>query len=61
MNNGDFGPTAEVAQAQGMVSVQADCSLEEALELMRDRATVTHQTLDEIADAVLDRSIRFGP
>lgn len=51
---------ARIAQAQGMVCVQAQCTLPEALALMRDRATITHQTLDEIADAVLDRTIRFG-
>jgi len=44
-----------------MVSVQADCSLPEALALMRERATITRQTLDEIAAAVVDRTIRFGP
>jgi hypothetical protein len=56
----EFNPTAAIAQAQGMVSVQAECTLPEALALMRDRAIVTHQTLDEVAVAVIDRAIRFG-
>ena len=52
--------SAEVLQAQGMVSVQAVCTLSEALDLMRDRATVEGQSLNEIAAAVLDCSMRFG-
>jgi hypothetical protein len=43
-----------------MVSVQADCTVEEALMLMQDRALVERRTLDQIADGVLDRSVRFG-
>jgi AmiR/NasT family two-component response regulator len=48
------------AQAQGMVSTQAHCSLPDAIDLMKDRAQVQHRTLTEIAGAVLDRTIRFG-
>jgi AmiR/NasT family two-component response regulator len=55
-----FEPSAEVSQAAGMVSVQADCLIEEALRMMRDRAAVAHATLEEIAAAVMDGSIRFG-
>jgi hypothetical protein len=44
-----------------MVSIQADCELEEAYVMMSDRAAVSHTSLDEIAAAVLDRSIHFGP
>jgi AmiR/NasT family two-component response regulator len=51
---------ARVAQAQGVVSVQAACSTAEALDLMKDRAIVQGQTLDEVVEALLDRSIRFG-
>ena len=50
-----------VSQAQGMVSVQAECSLPEALVMMQDRATVQHQTIVQVADAILNHSIRFGP
>jgi len=43
-----------------MVSVQAACSMDDALLLMSDRATADGETLDEIAAAVLGRTIRFG-
>lgn len=51
----------QIAQAMGMVSVQADCTLDEALDMMRDRAVVHHCNVDEIAFGVLDGVIRFGP
>jgi hypothetical protein len=44
-----------------MVSVQAACTVAEALELMKTRAFLDGQTLTEVADATLERSIRFGP
>jgi len=53
-------PSYRVGKASGMVSVQADCSVDEALVLMQERAQVSHQTLSEIADDVLARRIRFG-
>jgi len=43
-----------------MVSVQADCSLDEALVLMQERASVHGLTLKEVADAVVEHLIRFG-
>ncbi len=49
----------EVAHAVGMVSAQARCPVIEALDLMKARACVEHQTLDEVAEAVLNRTIRF--
>ena len=61
MGNGSGTPyTNRVRQASGMVSVQATCSFEEAIVLMKDRAATEGQTLDEIASAVIDRLIRFG-
>ena len=61
MGNGSaFSHNAKVIQASGMVSVQASCTVDEALVLMRDRATVQGETLDAIAEAVLERQIRFG-
>ncbi len=54
------GFRARLHQAQGMVSAQAQCSVDEAMIMISDRATVTGLTLDEIADAVIDRTIRFG-
>ena len=47
--------------ASGMVSVQADSALEAALDLMVEHhAQVSGQSLDDLADAVLERRIRFG-
>jgi len=51
---------AEIHQAAGIVSVQADCELEQSYVFMCDRAAVAHLSLDEIAAAVIDGSIRFG-
>jgi AmiR/NasT family two-component response regulator len=48
-----------VAQAQGMVSVQADCTNLEALVLMKERARLRDQSLKEIADGVVERRIWF--
>ena len=50
-----------IAQASGMVSVQADCSCSEAVGMMRERARVERRSLEEIADAVVDRLTRFSP
>ena len=50
---------SEVNRAADVVSVQADCHIEQALRLMHDRAVVSRVTLSAIAVAVLDGSIRF--
>ena len=50
----------EIHQAAGMVSIQADCELERAYVLMSDHAEAAHVSLDEVASAVVDRSIHFG-
>jgi len=52
--------TYKVAQAQGMISVQASCTVAEALVMMNERALVQHQTLAGIAEGVVYRRIRFG-
>jgi len=57
---GDSRYGADVHTAAGMVSIQADCELEQAYVLMSDRATVSGRKLEDIAHAVIDRSIRFG-
>jgi AmiR/NasT family two-component response regulator len=59
MSNGAT-QSAQVSQAQGMVSVQAECSMPEALTMLRERAMLMGQTLDQIAVAVVERRIRFG-
>ena len=49
----------EVQQAAGMVSVQTNCLIEQALVLMEARAELDEVTLDEVAAAVIYGSIRF--
>lgn len=49
-----------VLQAAGMVSVQADCSVDEAVVLMDERAQVIGQSREAIATGVVERLIRFG-
>jgi hypothetical protein len=50
----------KLAQAQGRVSVQANCTMAEALVLMQERADATTHTLDEIAEAVGQHRIWFS-
>ena len=52
--------SAQVSRAAGIVSMQADCLIEQALILMDARAELAGVTLDEIAAGVLDQSITFG-
>jgi hypothetical protein len=53
------GQSARVSNAQGMVSVQARCTVAEALVLLTDRAQVAHRSLEEIAVAVVAGDLRF--
>ena len=55
----DAQGSSQVHQASGMVSVQAQCSIAEALMLLRARAMTTHRSVDEIAEAVIDGFVRF--
>jgi hypothetical protein len=57
--NGSPRPSARVAQAVGMISVQADCLIEDAFALLSECAFETNRTLDEVAVAVIERRIRF--
>lgn len=50
----------KLAQAQGRVSVQANCTIAHALVLMQERADETKHTLDEIVDAVGQHRIWFS-
>lgn len=52
---------AEVHQAAGMIMVQADLSIMEALARLRARAFLTGRPLAEVARDVLDRRLRFSP
>jgi len=58
-NGSPFKHTARVSRAAGMISVQANCGVEEALILMHTRAAATRVTVDEIAEAVIDGAVRF--
>ena len=44
-----------------MVSVQADCSLPDAIALMKARAEGVGCTLESIANAIVAREMRFTP
>jgi AmiR/NasT family two-component response regulator len=52
--------TAKLAQAQGIITVQADCTFDEALRMMLERAQVAHQSLSQIAEGVVAHRIWFG-
>jgi hypothetical protein len=53
------GYSIHVAQASGIVSVQADCSISAAMVLLESRAQVTGLTLEEVALAVVNRETTF--
>lgn len=50
-----------LAQAMGRVSVQADCTVDEALQLMVERAAGLGCGVYEIAFAVAKGILRFDP
>ena len=52
--------TALIAQAQGMVAAQANCTTIAALGLMRDRSRREERSLEDIAQSVVDGRERFG-
>ena len=49
-----------VNQAIGTVAEQTRGTVAEAIALMEERAAATGQTLEHVAEAVVDGSIRFG-
>ena len=53
--------SALVHQAQGIVSVQADCTMDEALRRIIERAQRLGLTLDDTATDVLGHHIWFRP
>ena len=55
-----FIPSSEVTQASEIVAAQAGCSVDDALEVMRERADAIDRTLDYVADAVIARKMVFG-
>jgi hypothetical protein len=60
-NGSDLEFPVSVYQAQGMVAVQADCSLDDALALMTSSAEATYEKLLEVADEVISGRVRFAP
>ena len=57
LTNGHF--SARIHQAIGMISVQAQCNLDEALAKLRMRAAGLGESLDAVAVGVIDGAIRF--
>ena len=53
--------TYKVAQAQGMISAQASCTVSEAIVMMNDRVQVQHQTLADIAGVLSNGASGSGP
>ena len=52
--------TERVCRAASEVVAQTDCTIPEALALMKDCAEATGQGLIDVAVAVLERHVRFG-
>ena len=50
---------SQVPEAQGMVSLQVDCTGEEALALLNERAVATGLRLEEVAVAVVSHRTMF--
>jgi hypothetical protein len=55
----DIGHRAELFWAQGMVMVQMGVSLPEAMTLMRAYAYAENRRLEDVARAVVNRTLRF--
>jgi hypothetical protein len=49
-----------VHQAIGMIRVQCDCTIVQAVVLLNLRAHACGLSIDDVAEAVVDRSIRFA-
>jgi hypothetical protein len=56
-NRGSYG--MRVHQAIGMVSVQADCAIAAALDLLVEYAAQHECTVDQTASDVIERRVRF--
>lgn len=50
-----------LAQAAGMVSVQAECSVQDAAVLIEQRAHSMGWTVDRVARGVVEKLLRFAP
>ena len=49
-----------VYQAQGIVSVQADCTVDEALDWMTEKAEESGMSLDAVAVEIIERRMRYA-
>jgi hypothetical protein len=58
-NSASFEQSCQLSQAQGMVSKQVDCTVDQALVLLNERAKVTGLRLEEVAIAVVSRRTEF--
>jgi len=59
-NSSELAHRLSVPQAQGVVMAQAQCTFGAAFMMMNERAEVQGVTVEEIANAVLERRIRFN-
>jgi AmiR/NasT family two-component response regulator len=50
---------AELREAQSIVAVQANCSMDDALARMKSTALATGETLEQIARGVVSGQVRF--
>jgi hypothetical protein len=53
--------SSHVAEATGMISVQAGCDVDEALQLLIIRAEAIGASLEDAALDVIDGILRFDP
>jgi hypothetical protein len=49
-----------VHQAAAMITLQVNCRIEQAFSLLLESAVVANVTVEQLAVAVLNRSIRFN-
>ncbi|MDQ1476959.1 MAG: hypothetical protein QOE62_2188 [Actinomycetota bacterium] len=56
-----YALSSRVHQATGMVAVQLDCTIDEALNRLIIRAAASGRSLERVALDVLDRVLRFDP
>ena len=61
MDDDDRTREAIVHQAAGMVSVQVECTIAEAIARLNIRAHASGLAVEEIAQLVVDRVVTLGP
>ena len=58
-NRASVEQISQVPEAQGMVCAQVDCTIDEALLLLNERAQATGLRLEEVAVAVVTHRTQF--